>query len=1018
MPKKEILNNFVNYSIIFGIILPLLFLFTSLNPSQAQVSDSGDAIAVRIVPNPNNYSVYRWYDSQGFTGSPQALIVDGYEAVRDGRTVYVNAANVEGKAIHTNIYLISYNQDSSSKTVDILGQIVKNWKFNNNLQEKSNPGPACSISSLTCLSDSDCASDQVCATSTVAANSCQLKTVRNCLVDSDCPQNFFCDSVKAKIIRDIKRIGQTEEIKESLYQYKLTNGSFPKLSAGSYLANHSISVWPSWKDSFLSAVGMSASLIDPINRLGSCPSYDAKTCWNKDTQRFVYTPQANYLMLPTGSYGFVYKTDTNGSNYSLCAVMETRENTPELNFQFLPNNPTASNCVTATGIISGGSATNTPPRIVDLFLTGSADEEFNAFVNVSDDQGNPISWALNTNVGGSNWGSWSAAPILQSTSNINQKKIYAARAGAPGTYMIQLNLSDGQGTTGIYSTTTPITIINPKPLVEVDNGEYSLTATDPFSFSFYFSDNNLVSPVTVNTASVQKLSGPNNFNLLALTKTLTAAGVNRYQVTFQGVIPANNFSTDSTYTYRVTVTDKYGAASTKDFKITIKVDAPSLNFNCPANARLGDFYSCFLGYAEQAGHQLTYTSSNLPAGVTIKIASTTNQNQNNNINTTVSVKPNFLEKVISYFFPIETAQALTTQDSVFIAGTTTAPYSGNVVIKVANEYGASSTKSFLLNINNYCGDGVKQRPNGEAKGGAYNDGYEDCDGNDGVTQNVVGSSINLQYACGTLPGTKVPYPIFTNNYCIYKSPFAGGGYCGDGYCQVTIPTPSGDKPMENYTNCAQDCVCTPQCDNKCVGDPDGCGNTCTVDNTPTAICAKNETKACTTTYSQGLPTYCAGFPIQGTQTCNSTCTGWSACSAGAPSIVAASASACNATSPQLDGYACCELTYCVHDACGCCGRYSSQGSDWIDLKAQAIAGGYSVVKYTSPDGGVCTTPHNTQTAPQVCTCGTSGCLAPSCPANNPPAGTNDSCVMSRSNSNPANWWLLTNHTTVYYRCWQ
>ena len=78
----------------------------------------------------------------GFAGgSPQALLVDGYEAIRDGRTVYVNAANIDPntKLIYTNIYLISYNQDSAAQTVDILGQIITHWKFNSNLNESTPP---------------------------------------------------------------------------------------------------------------------------------------------------------------------------------------------------------------------------------------------------------------------------------------------------------------------------------------------------------------------------------------------------------------------------------------------------------------------------------------------------------------------------------------------------------------------------------------------------------------------------------------------------------------------------------------------------------------------------------------------------------------------------------------------------------------------------------------------------------------------------------------------------------------
>src|SRR5574344_2624090 len=99
-----------------------------------QASDESDAIAVRIVPNPEHYGINKWYEKQGFTGSPQALIVDGYEAIRDGRTVYVGAANLKDNLIYTNVYLISYNQSSSDKTVDILGQIIKKLKFNTDLE--------------------------------------------------------------------------------------------------------------------------------------------------------------------------------------------------------------------------------------------------------------------------------------------------------------------------------------------------------------------------------------------------------------------------------------------------------------------------------------------------------------------------------------------------------------------------------------------------------------------------------------------------------------------------------------------------------------------------------------------------------------------------------------------------------------------------------------------------------------------------------------------------------------------
>ena len=104
-----------NKLIIFGVVLSFLFIsvflgLTKLSLAQQSSGDyydsssnyeeetsfipktyieSSDVIGIRIIPNPNNYSIDRWYKSQGFSGSPQKLTVDGYEAIRDGRTVYV-----------------------------------------------------------------------------------------------------------------------------------------------------------------------------------------------------------------------------------------------------------------------------------------------------------------------------------------------------------------------------------------------------------------------------------------------------------------------------------------------------------------------------------------------------------------------------------------------------------------------------------------------------------------------------------------------------------------------------------------------------------------------------------------------------------------------------------------------------------------------------------------------------------------------------------------------------------------
>jgi hypothetical protein len=968
-----------NKFIIFGAVLLLLFGFF-LTKNFVQASDEGDAIAVRIVPNPDHYSINEWYEKQGFTGSPQALIVDGYEAIRDGRTVYVGAANLKGNLVYTNVYLISYNQSSSDQTVDILGQIVKRWKFNTEL-ENDGTSFSCSISSSACSSDADCATGQVCATSGIASSSCQLTTAKNCLLDSDCPDNFFCDSTKSKIIRDLDRIGTARDLTSSLETYKNLNGFYPKLEAGTYITNYTVSVWPSWTETFLSELSLS-SFKDPINRLGACPGYDPTTCWNKDTKKFVYSPQSSGLILPAGSYGLVYKTDTKGSNYQLCSVMETKE----LGYTFEPNSSLSSSCVENTGVVSSGTFTNTAPTITDLYLVGEPSTEFNGSVKVVDAEGNPLTWSLNTNV--SSWTGWSAAPVLKDTNMSNVKKIYAAKAGLAGTYNLSLTVSDGQG--GVVVTTTPITIMASAPFIEAEDVEFTpSTNNNSAEYSFYVSSGNI--DVSHSFYQISQVSGSSDFSFD--NPSVDIAGENRYKITYKVNIPTNlQLTKDINYVFKIKAWDKNSAESTKDFKVTIKAENPSLIFNCQSSNRIWYPYSCLLGPVSQDGHTISYSSlTGLPAGLSIN----------------------------------------TVSSQAYLSGTPSAISDSNIVIQATNEYSLAATSSLPLKINNYCGDGVKQSPNTENTGGLYNDGYEDCDGLGGVTDNVASSSITNQYGCVTGQGVITPFPILNNSYCVYKSPVEGGGYCGDGYCQVKV----GDKQMENACNCPQDClstmgccgdgICTQtingvpaenacNCPGDCLSVMSCCGDGLV---TGSEVCDPKAPPApCTDTFSQGLPSYCDKIPLSGTHTCNSDCTAWGACSLSDPVTITTNLGGCQSNSTSTTAFSCCQLLDCVNDGCGCCGRYQGD-STWLDLQTKAVNNGYSVKDVKSPSGGVCTVSSGD---PTVCTCGAPGCSkTPLCPLSSDPKNkTNNSCVLAQSLTNLTNWQVLTNHTTADFKCWK
>jgi len=200
----------------------------AVSPSTA-LGTSPDAIAIRVMPNSDHFSPLVWYGKNiKLKGSPQNLLVDGYEAIRDGRTVYVNAANISGNSFYTNIYIISYNQEAEDKTIDIFGQILTHWKFNTNSDINGNQ--------------------------------------------------------KQKIIRDVKRLANLSELNQALGNYK--KDDFPRLKSGSYVTGASVSVWPSWQASLGADLGLTMPL-DPVNKLGGCPAgFNKETCWNETDKTF------------------------------------------------------------------------------------------------------------------------------------------------------------------------------------------------------------------------------------------------------------------------------------------------------------------------------------------------------------------------------------------------------------------------------------------------------------------------------------------------------------------------------------------------------------------------------------------------------------------------------------------------------------------------------------------------------------------------------------------------------------
>ncbi len=242
-PLPEYLNNFTNADLNNDQIL-------DTNPVVHSVSIDGivpadDIIGVRIYQNLKNKDPLTWYNENVVNPSPavERITIDGYDAVRDDRTIYINAANLvernvclsgpdDGKEcgedadcaeeaecglrkfFFTNIYVIAYNQAAATPTVDIFNQMLENWNFNVNLIEKVGV--------------------------------------------------LGVEKIKEQLRRDTIRLSDLNDIKDLLRTYYNRNGQYPTLEAGTFVSGHSISIWPSWQAALGNQLG-AALPVDPLN---------------------------------------------------------------------------------------------------------------------------------------------------------------------------------------------------------------------------------------------------------------------------------------------------------------------------------------------------------------------------------------------------------------------------------------------------------------------------------------------------------------------------------------------------------------------------------------------------------------------------------------------------------------------------------------------------------------------------------------------------------------------------------
>jgi len=259
---------------------------------------TGEAIGIRVANNPFNYSALSWYRhefSGGQVGTPSPVVVDGYQATQEGRTVYVAGADLEPGGtpkIYGTSYLISYTGGASADLQNIFGQMVR--YFHLNVGTKTNGG-----------------------LENTALGTCSLDPTQSCYIDRDCLINGwgYCTSDKAKLTRETNRLGDIQDVNLLLTRYftqkrcsndqtklcyddsSCSSGKcgnfFPVLNSGTFISGRSYSTWPSWQATLGNALG-SALPLDPINKFSGCSNpFNPATCWNETTKSMAPPTQSN-----------------------------------------------------------------------------------------------------------------------------------------------------------------------------------------------------------------------------------------------------------------------------------------------------------------------------------------------------------------------------------------------------------------------------------------------------------------------------------------------------------------------------------------------------------------------------------------------------------------------------------------------------------------------------------------------------------------------------------------------------
>ena len=235
-----------------------------------------------------------WYTKE--FGEPPAtftdITVDGYDAVADRDSYYINALNVgENGETYNNIYNFNINHDAQANTRQVFSALLDSLRFNINVTDFG----VCSNGDGSDPNHINIPSDAV---SSIA-----------CTTDFDCTAPIICANAKTKLQRDWTRLHDIGDAQAAIEAYQdRPQATYPTLTAGTFIPGYTTSLWPSW-NRFGSLLGAGLPH-DPIDRWTdptADPDIDKQTFWNARESQF---------LCPARAQIYEYKmTGVNGSDY-------------------------------------------------------------------------------------------------------------------------------------------------------------------------------------------------------------------------------------------------------------------------------------------------------------------------------------------------------------------------------------------------------------------------------------------------------------------------------------------------------------------------------------------------------------------------------------------------------------------------------------------------------------------------------------------------------------------------------